>query len=99
MNILGLFLKQKVQQHVIKQGDLKAEFPFEPWDREQSSTILRLAPPDKQTVFKHQFNFIFLVRFPPFGGQNGSASAWFKRPNRFIYRALPCFLKRAPTTR
>lgn len=46
--ILRVFLKQKVQQHAIKQRDLKAKFIFEHWYGEQSSIILRLASPAKQ---------------------------------------------------
>lgn len=45
MYIFGIFPKQKVQQHAIKQRDLKAKFIFEHWYREQSSIILGLAPP------------------------------------------------------
>ena len=98
MYIFGIFPKQKVQQHAIGQSDLKAKFIFEHWCWEQSLVILGLAPPAKQAVFKHQLNFIFLVRFPPFGGQNWPASAWFKRPNIFIFRALPCPLEWAQKT-
>lgn len=48
---LGDISKTKVQQHVIKQRDLKAKFILEHWYREQSYIIVGLAP---QTVFKHQ---------------------------------------------
>lgn len=49
--------------HAIKQGDTKAKFIFKHWYKEQCSIILGLAPPAKQFL-KHQFHFIFLVRFP-----------------------------------
>lgn len=51
---LGDISKTKVQQHVIKQRDLKAKFILEHWYREQNSVIVGLAPPAKQTVFKHR---------------------------------------------
>lgn len=54
----GDISKTKVQQHVIKQRDLKAKFILEHWYREQSSIIAGLAPPAKQFLSTSQLQFL-----------------------------------------
>lgn len=57
INTWGIFLKQKYNS-MLQSRDLKAKFILEHWYRKQSYIIVGLAPPAKQTIFKHQSTLV-----------------------------------------